>query len=99
MKQLHLQITCYNFSATGTNNEVCVGVVKARKVHEKNPAQHAADLADLETKAELQHVFNNPFTGSPNSIDCIRVDGTSDEGPGHEEVQYFWTKRHIEKRR
>ena len=28
-------------------------------------------------------------------IECIRVDGASDEGPGHEEVQFYWTERHL----
>ncbi len=30
------------------------------------------------------------------SVECIRVDGAGDEGPSHLEVQYFWTKRHLE---
>ena len=32
-------------------------------------------------------------------IDCIRVDGATDEGPSHELVQYWWTEwyLHIEK--
>ena len=29
-------------------------------------------------------------------IECIRVDGTTDEGPFHLEVQYCWTVRHIQ---
>lgn len=33
--------------------------------------------------------------GFVKSIDCIRVDGAMDEGPSHEEVQYWWTKRHL----
>lgn len=28
---------------------------------------------------------------------CIQVDGASDEGPGHEEVQFMWTARHLSK--
>lgn len=28
-------------------------------------------------------------------IECIRVDGASDEGPSHLEVQYWWTERHL----
>lgn len=28
-------------------------------------------------------------------IECIRVDGASDEAPGHEEVQFYWTERHL----
>lgn len=33
------------------------------------------------------------------SIECVRVDGATDEGPGHIEVQFLWTERHIDKRR
>ncbi len=29
----------------------------------------------------------------------VTVDGASDEGPGHKEVQYWWTVRHIEKKK
>ena len=28
-------------------------------------------------------------------IECVRVDGASDEEPSHEEVQFFWTARHL----
>lgn len=38
-----------------------------------------------------------PFIKKQNKIiDCIRVDGASDEGPSHLEVQYYWTKLHLE---
>ena len=53
-----LQTTSYNFSKTGTTREVCVGVVKAAPVHQKNPHQHILDLSMLENKEELkQAVF------------------------------------------
>ena len=90
-----LPTTCYNLSFTGTTQEICVGIVKAPKVHQKNPTQHAADLEILEDKEELSPAFTNPTTGLRKSIDCIRVDGAMDEGPSHEEVQYWWTKRHL----
>ena len=86
-----LQTTSYSFSATKTTPEFCVGIVKAPKVHQKNPAQHAADLEVLEEQNELAPVFSNKL------IDCIRVDGAMDEGPSHEEVQYWWTKRHLKR--
>ena len=74
-------------------------MVKAPKVHEKNPAQHMADLCKLENQSELIPAFVNMQTGMPKSVECIRVDGASDEGPSHEEVQYWWTERHILKER
>ena len=40
----HLQTTSYNFSKAETTSEVCIGVLKASTVHEKNAAQHSADL-------------------------------------------------------
>lgn len=54
-----LQTTSYNFSGTQTTQEVCVGVVKATGVYPKNPAQHAADLAFLQTFLYLMPVFTN----------------------------------------
>ena len=65
------------------------------QIHQKCPAQHAADLDLLESKDELLPVFTHPATGLPKSIDCIRVDGASDEGPSHDEVQFWWTSRHL----
>lgn len=91
-----LQVTSYNFTATETVGEICVGVVKApSSIHPKNPCQHAADLQMLEQQESLLSVFQNPGTGAPKSIDAIRVDGASDEGPSHEEVQYYWSERHL----
>lgn len=90
-----LQTTCYNFSETDTSMEVCVGLVKAPGVHSKNPCQHAADLKMIEQIEDLGPSFLNMETGEPKKADCIRVDGAGDEGPNHEEVQFYWTERHI----
>ena len=77
-----LQTTSYNFTSTQTTAEICVGVVKAPStIHPKNPCQHSADLALLERLEELQPAFLHPDTGAPKAIDCVRVDGASDEGP------------------
>ena len=94
-----LQTTSYNFSGTKTTSEICIGIVKAPEVHQKNPSQHAADLNMLCTLNELQSVFINSETGVPKEVDCIRVDGAGDEGPSHVEVQFYWTKRHIIQRK
>lgn len=40
-------------------------------------------------------IFSNKSGNSPKEIDCIRVDGASDEGPAHEVVQYWWTEQHV----
>ena len=58
-----------------------------------------ADLRLLETQTELAPAFLNVHNGAPKSVECIRVDGASDEGPSHEEVQNWWTERHILKER
>ena len=87
-----LQTTSYNFTQTSTTPEVCVGVVKAVPIHKKNPTQHFSDLLMLSARVELQPVFHNLLTGFNKEIDCIRVDGATDEGPGHELVQYWWTE-------
>ena len=94
-----LQTTSYNFSKTTTNSEVCAGVVKATPLHQKNPAQHLADLCMLEGQDELKPVFFNMETEFPKKVEYVRVDGASDEGPSHVEVQFWWTMRHIEKER
>ena len=46
-----------------------------------------ADLCMLETQIELAPAFLNLHTGTPKSVECIRVDGALDKGPSHEEVQ------------
>ena len=89
-----IQTTCYNFTGTKTTPEMCVGVVKAQPLFMKCPGQHMADLNMLQDKAELKPVFLNPG-GNRKLIECIRVDGASDEGPSHLEVQYWWTERHL----
>ena len=38
----------------------------------------------------------NCTTGDHKDIECIRVDGGADKGPVHEEVQYWWMRRHLE---
>ena len=60
---------------------------------------HMADLFMLETVRELDSAFINQQTGMPKSVECIRVNGVSDEVPSHEEIQFWWTQRHILKKR
>ena len=94
-----LQTTSYNFTKTQTTPELCAGIVKAQKLHEKNPAQHASDLEMLEEKQEVQAALKHQLTGQAKAIDCIRVDGAVDEGPAHHEVQFWWTLRHLRRRK
>ncbi len=75
-----IQTTSAMFLGTATTSERWIGVVKAHPVHYKNPAQHAADLAMLQSKDELGPWLKN------KAIDCIRVDGAGDEGPKHHEA-------------
>ena len=49
-----LQSMSYMFLGSQTTPEVCAGVVKAALIHEKNPAQPAADQAILETFKETR---------------------------------------------
>ena len=92
-----LQTTSYNFSKTETTLELCAGVVKPVGVFPKNPTQHMQDLQMIEIVPEFLPAFVNPLTGKRKLVECIRVDGASDEGPSHEEVQFLWTARHISK--
>ena len=83
-----LQTTSYHFAATETTNEVCAGVVKAKPLFPKNPAQHFADMLLTEDNKDVKLAFLKPTTGNRKAIECIRVDGASDR------VQYWWTKQH-----
>lgn len=86
-----LQTTSYLVPGTSTTRQLAGGIVKPHIVFPKNPAQHAADLAMLEKKEDFRASLDG------KAIDCIRVDGASDEGPSHHEVQFMWTERHLEK--
>ena len=52
----------------------------------------------LMEKEDLHAVFHLP-DGKPKGILCARVDGAMDEGPSHEEVQFFWTLDHLRNER
>ena len=65
-----------------------MGVVKAVSLHDKNPAQHAVDLAMLQKIDKLSGVFFH--NSEPKPIDCIRVDWAADKGSSHEEVQFWY---------
>ena len=90
-----LQTTSYNFAGTKTTGEVCMGVVKAPVLFNKNSPQHFADLELLSQNEHSKSAFINPVTGKKKEIECVRVDGGYDEGPSHFEVQYWWTVRHL----
>ena len=64
-------------------------------IHPKNPCQHYADLKMLAEREELKAVFFKLESDTPKALDCVRVDGACDEGPTHEEVQFYWTQRHV----
>ena len=67
----------------------CKGTI----LHEKNAAQHFVVIQEQET---IKPAFINPGTNQMKDFECIRVDGAGDEGPSHLEVQYWWTRRHLE---
>ena len=80
----------YLFMETATNEERAAGVVKSRHFSfEKNLSQHAADIKFLKTTPE----FKDFFLGK--NIDCIHVDGASDEWPSVLEVQFICTEFHF----
>ena len=81
-----IQTTSYLFMESDNTPKACVGVVKPHFTFPKNPTQHHIDLEMLEDKVP-SHLENKP-------IECVRVDGATDEGPGHHEVQFLWTERH-----
>ena len=95
--QTLLQTTSYNFSKTNTTTDVCLGIVKASAVHQKSASQHMADLQMIEKEDVCKGVFYHPVTEKPKEIECVRVDGASDENPSHAEIQFLWTERHVTK--
>ena len=72
------------------------GYRKPAKVFLKNPAQHYSDLNMLSTLTEFEPSFTNNAFKRPKDKECVRVDGAADEGPSHLEVQFWWTRRHLE---
>lgn len=74
---------------------MCAGIVKAHGLYPKNPAQHSADLKMLLNTTELKPAFINQETQQQKLITCVRVDGASDEGPSHQEVQFWWAEYHL----
>ena len=64
-------------------------------VFKKKTAQHSADFKMLLDTTELEPAFINADTKQPKQITCIRVYGASDEGPSHQEVQFWWTEHHL----
>ena len=94
-----LQTACYNFTGTDTTAEMCAGIVKPAKIFPKNPAQHYSDLKMLCSLPEFEPVFTNNVSQTPKQIECVRVDGAGDEGPSHLEMQFWWTRRHLEEKK
>ncbi len=90
-----LQVTSYNFSKTATSDEICIRVVKATGLHEKNPSHHAADLQRVEELNVVKRAFLKD--DEQKEVECIVVDGAGDEGPSHNEVQFLWTEHHVTK--
>lgn len=91
------QISSYNFSQTKTTSKVCISVVKATGIQEKSPSRHAADLTIVENMTVARSLFFKDSSEIYKDIECVRVDGSTDEGPSHHEVQFMWTERHMNK--
>ena len=48
----------------------------------------------LEKMDDFSFVFKD-LNGESKIIECVRVDGATDEGPSYQEVQFMWTERHF----
>ncbi len=75
---------------------MCAAVVKASGVYQKETCP-ACNRQKYLIEIPGFIVFLHPVTGQRKLFECVHVDGASDEGPSHLEVQVFWTDRHIEK--
>ncbi len=83
-----LQTSMHLIMETDTTSQKVLGIVKAHHLFPKTPAQHMADLYMMAEMEEFKDDAQKP-------IDCIRVDGATDEGPSHMEVQFLWTEWHF----
>ena len=52
---------------------------------QKNLPQHFADLKILQENNDVKPTFFIRNIGSPKTVECIRIDGGSDEGCAHPE--------------
>lgn len=77
-----IQVSSYLVIATKTTPQMSPGIVKPHMLYPKNPSQHSVALLMLQKKPEFELCMDN------KSIDCFRVDGATDEGPGHDEIQF-----------
>ena len=68
-----LQTTSYNFPATKTAGEICMGVVKTPALFSKNSAQHLADLEDISNMEYSKSAFINPTTGKRKEVEWMVV--------------------------
>ena len=84
------------FLPTSSTSASCIGVVKPHVVYDKNPCQHMADLNMLGKQQQNTVLFQRESDGQKKDVWFIRVDGGSDEGPVHKEVQFLWTEKHIQ---
>ncbi len=74
-----LQTTCLQLYPDIYNWGSIASVMTPTGVYSRNPTQHAADLRMLESHPEVQPAFTHPETRQPKQIECIRVDGASDD--------------------
>lgn len=73
--------------------EICVGVVKVLGIFEKGFLQYMVDLKMFEKEYIVQLIFVNRNIGFMKEVECVRVDGSYDEGFFYLEVQYWWILR------
>ena len=54
-------------------------------------------LSMLESITNIKPAFVNSLTNQPKLIECIRVDGATDKGPSHQEIQFWWTLHNLQR--
>ena len=64
-------------------------ILKEQRFGDDAWRQHAADFRRLKTAADFEHLRSKE-----KRIDCICVDGVTDERPSVKEVHFLWTKVH-----
>ena len=87
-----LQTISYNFAGTNTIEEQCA-VFKGAKIYPKNQTEHVL----ISKCCQMLQNLVNPSTGNPKRLECVCVNGATDEGPSHDEVKFWWAARHLKR--
>ncbi len=74
-----------------TSRQTYFALEKDKAIHESLSDEDETSSRDI--SEAITAVFNRLSDGQRKDILYVRVDGSSDEGPVHKEVQFLWTEK------